>query len=150
VAAGRVGAGAGATVDKWRGSPRPSGLGTATLRDGGLVVSALAAVNAFGGAFDPGSPAPSWPAAAPAPFARESTTLALVATNARLSKLDCLLVAQAGHDGFARALEPAHTAFDGDAVVAAATGAVDAEREQVKTLAARAVEAAIRQPLTAS
>jgi L-aminopeptidase/D-esterase-like protein len=56
-------------------------------------------------------------------------------------------VAQAGHDGFARALEPAHTAFDGDAVVAAATGAVDADAERARVLAARAVEAAIRAPL---
>jgi L-aminopeptidase/D-esterase-like protein len=144
---GRVGAGTGATVDKWRLAPRPAGLGSATLRDGELVVSALAAVNAWGGAFTPGSEAPAWPSAAAPPFAGENTTLALVATNARLSKLDCLLVAQAGHDGFARALEPAHTAFDGDAVVAAATGAVATERERVKMLAARAVEAAIRQPL---
>jgi L-aminopeptidase/D-esterase-like protein len=95
----------------------------------------------------PDSPPPSWPAADELPFARENTTLALVVTNARLTKLDCLLVAQAGSDGFARALEPAHTAFDGDAVVAAATGAVDADREHVKLLAARVVEAAIRAPL---
>jgi L-aminopeptidase/D-esterase-like protein len=50
---GLVGAGAGATVGKWRGEPRPSGLAGATLRDGDLVVSALAVVNAFGDAYDP-------------------------------------------------------------------------------------------------
>lgn len=144
--AGRCGAGTGATVGKWRGQPRRSGLAGATLREGPLVVSALAVVNAFGDAYEPGSRVPA-PVAAPAPLPIESTTLAAVVTNARLTKLDCLRVAQSGHAGMARALEPAHTAFDGDAVVAAATGAIDAEPERVRLLAARAVEAAIRTPL---
>jgi len=108
-------------------------------------VAALAVVNAFGGAYDPQSPPPS--AAATTPFAGGSTTLAVVATNARLSKLDCLRVSQAGHSGIARALEPAHTAFDGDAVLTAATGTEQAEPEQVRMLAARAVEAAVRSEL---
>jgi L-aminopeptidase/D-esterase-like protein len=142
---GRVGAGAGATVGKWRAEPRSAGLGTATLREGDLVVAALAVVNAWGDRYDANGGAPE--SSASAPFPIENTTLALVATNGRLAKLDCLRVAQAGHDGFARALEPAHTAFDGDAVVAAATGGVDADVERVRVLAARAVEAAIRAPL---
>jgi L-aminopeptidase/D-esterase-like protein len=82
-----------------------------------------------------------------APFTLTDTTLAVVATNAELTKLDCLRVAQSGHDGLARALEPAHTAFDGDAVVAAATGTLAADPERVRLLAARAVEAAVRKPL---
>jgi L-aminopeptidase/D-esterase-like protein len=144
-AEGRVGAGAGATVGKWQGAPRASGLGGATLRDGDLVVSAVAVVNAFGDAFQPGSPPPAPPRTEP--FAHENTTLAVVATNATLSKLDCLRAAQSGHAGMARALEPAHTAFDGDAVVAAATGEVTTEPEYVRLLAARVVEAAIRKTL---
>ncbi len=56
----------------------------------------------------------------------ENTTIGVIATNARLDKVACLIVAQAGHDGLARALDPAHTAGDGDALVVAATGAVDA------------------------
>jgi L-aminopeptidase/D-esterase-like protein len=76
--------------------------------------------------------------------AGENTTIGVVATNARLDKVGCLLVAQAAHDGLARALEPAHAAGDGDAVVAAATGAVDAPLDRVRVLAARAFEAAIR------
>jgi L-aminopeptidase/D-esterase-like protein len=142
---GRVGAGAGATVGKWLAEPRPAGLGAATMRDGELVVAALAVVNAWGDAYDPASPPPA--AATPPPFAVESTTLAVVATNATLTKTDCLLVARSGHAGMARALEPAHTAFDGDAVLAAATGALTADTERVRLLAARAVEAAVREPL---
>jgi L-aminopeptidase/D-esterase-like protein len=70
-----------------------------------------------------------------------------VATNARLTKRECRLVAQSAHDGLARALEPVHTEFDGDAAVAAATGAVDAHVEPVRLLAARAVEDAVRAAL---
>jgi L-aminopeptidase/D-esterase-like protein len=132
-------------VGKWRADPRPSGLGAATLRDGELVVSALAVVNAWGDAYEPGSPVPD--AVAPPFPVMESTTLAVVATNAELTKAGCLLVARSGHAGMARALEPAHTAFDGDAVLAAATGDVAADPERVRLLAARAVEAAVRQPL---
>ena len=141
-AEGLVGAGAGATVGKWRGEPRAAGVGGATLRAGELVVSALAVVNAFGDAYDPSRPPEPLQ-----PFPLGNTTLAVVATNARLSKLDCFRVAQSGHAGIARALEPAHSAFDGDAVLAAATGEVDAETEYVRLHAARAVEAAVRRPL---
>ena len=57
----------------------------------------------------------------------------------------CLLVAQSGHDGLARALEPVHATVDGDAFVAAAVGGVGAAVDQVRLLAARAVEDAVRQ-----
>jgi L-aminopeptidase/D-esterase-like protein len=139
-AGGAIGAGAGATVGRWRGQQHPAGLGGALERDGELVVGALVAVNAFGDVRAGERPPPAAPA--PAPF--ESTTLAVVATNGRLTKAECLLVAQSAHDGLARALEPVHTQFDGDATVAAATGAVDAHVEQVRLLAARAVEDAVR------
>jgi L-aminopeptidase/D-esterase-like protein len=141
-AAGPIGAGAGATVGGWRGEQRAGGLGGGLQGDGDLVVGALVAVNAFGDLRDVNRPPPAF---APAPF--ESTTLAAVATNARLTKRECMLVAQSAHDGLARALEPVHTEFDGDAAVAAATGAVDAHVEPVRLLAARAVEDAVRAAL---
>jgi L-aminopeptidase/D-esterase-like protein len=170
VSLGRVGAASGATVGKWRGRAHlgPGGLGCATARHGELVVSALVAVNAFGdidlgdgdgvdfddlpvdlatGAFGP---------LAVDPLLREeveawgepgtNTTLGVVVTNARLTKLECLLVAQGAHDGYARALFPAHTRVDGDAVVVAATAASDslADVDLVRLLGVRAIEAAIR------
>jgi L-aminopeptidase/D-esterase-like protein len=73
-----------------------------------------------------------------------------VATNGLLSKRDCMLVAQSAHDGLARALEPVHTQFDGDAAVAAATGAIETDVEPVRLLAARAVEDAVRAALSAA
>jgi L-aminopeptidase/D-esterase-like protein len=88
-----------------------------------------------------------WPEA-PATF--ENTTIGVIATNALVDKTGCLLVAQSGHDGFGRALEPAHATVDGDALVAAATGVVEAPLDQVRALAARVVEAAVRGAVTAS
>jgi L-aminopeptidase/D-esterase-like protein len=138
---GAIGAGAGATVGRWRGEQLPGGLGSGVQRDGELLVGALVAVNAFGELRREGRRQPL-PPLDPAPF-RESTTLAVVATNARLTKLECHLVAQSAHDGLARALEPVHTQFDGDATIAAATGEVETHVERVRLLAARAVEDAV-------
>lgn len=52
----------------------------------------------------------------------EATTIAIVATDAQLDKAACTRLATAAHDGFARAIWPAHTPFDGDLIFAAATG----------------------------
>jgi L-aminopeptidase/D-esterase-like protein len=151
VSVGAVGAGTGATVNKWRGADAAvaGGIGTATARAGELVVSALVAVNAWGGLRDGamGEEPLVWPEA-PATF--ENTTIGVIATNALVDKTGCLLVAQSGHDGFGRALEPAHATVDGDALVAAATGVVEAPLDQVRALAARVVEAAVRGAVTAS
>jgi L-aminopeptidase/D-esterase-like protein len=146
-AVGLVGAGTGCTVAKWRGPDhaRPGGLGPAVERVGDLEVAALFAVNAFGDLAEPGSPLP--PRGAAVPAVGENTTIGVVVTNARLDKTGCLLVAQGGHDGLARALEPAHATVDGDAVVACATGRVDAPVDRVRILAARATESAIRSAL---
>jgi L-aminopeptidase/D-esterase-like protein len=142
---GRVGAGTGATVGTWRGPEhvRPGGVGIATEEAGAVQVAAIVAVNAFGDLRE------NAPADLPEPSARplESTNIGAVLTNARLTKRDCLLVAQSGHDGVARALEPVHSAFDGDALVAASCGDESAEPEHVRMLAARAVEAAVRSVL---
>jgi L-aminopeptidase/D-esterase-like protein len=145
-----VGAGAGATVGTWRGpaAVRPGGVGSASARHGQLVVGAVVAVNAFGDVVAPGTPVPadevdlSATRLAAAPFV-ENTTIGVVATNAALDKVGCLLVAQSAQDGLARVIVPAHALADGDAVVAAATGPVTAPVGLVRLLAARAMEAAV-------
>ena len=141
---GLVGAGTGATVAKWRGPEhrRPGGLVTRSLRgDGGLVVSALVAVNAFG---EPGA-SPDDVVDGSTGEAFQSTTIGVVATNARLDKLGCHLAAQSAHDGLARAVAPSHTSADGDAFVVAATGGLDADVEvaAVRNLVTAAVAGAI-------
>jgi L-aminopeptidase/D-esterase-like protein len=153
VEAGRVGAGTGATVAKWRGPEhaRPGGLGVASEHDGELVVTALVAVNAFGDVARPAAERQPLPPPVVPVALGENTTIGVVVTNARLDKTGCLLVAQGGHDGYARALEPVHASVDGDAVVACATGAVEGvSADRVRLLAARAVEAAIRGALDTS
>ena len=153
---GRVGAGTGATIGKARGfeHARPAGIGTASRRYGDLVVAALVAVNAYGdlrGRAEEGDEATAGLAGAAglsgAPGAAGlglNTTIGVIATNATLDKLGCLLVAQSGHDGMARALEPAHTTGDGDALVTAAVGGTQARLDLVRHLGALVVEDAIR------
>lgn len=141
---GAVGAGAGATVRKWTGrreDARPAGIGTATERSGDLVVSALFAINAVGDIPDGAVRLPH------AGFAG-NTTIGVVATNATMDKVGCLLTAQSAHDGLARALDPAHLTVDGDGIVACAVGGVSAPVDHVRVLAARAAEHAITAALT--
>ena len=151
VAEGNVGAGAGATVGKSGGGgalgAMKGGLGTASVSvpsgtDEALVVAAIVVVNAVGDVVDPGTGAvvagvrtPDGKALADArkllragrPVqARpgQNTTIGVIATNARLTKVQATKVAQMAHDGLARAIYPAHTMGDGDAIFALATGGV--------------------------
>jgi L-aminopeptidase/D-esterase-like protein len=138
---GSVGAGTGATVGKVLGPGRAmkGGVGSASVGlSGGLVVAALAAVNAFGDVRDPSTgEIVAGPRLADgtladsvehleeaARFMRwgENTTLAVVATNARLTKPQATKVSQMAHDGLARAISPVHTSMDGDLIFAASVG----------------------------
>ena len=130
---GRVGAGAGATVGKWRGREWavPGGVGVAATTIDGIRLGALAVVNAIGdviaadGTILSGSTAPTgapgFPTSSPFEEDRANTTLAVVVTDAALDKAACFLLSQSAHDGFARALRPAHSRFDGDVAFAVAT-----------------------------
>jgi L-aminopeptidase/D-esterase-like protein len=149
VATGAVGAGTGARVSGPDFPARaPGGLVTAAVRVDDLVVGALVAVNAAGvpGADDSLAVDVARVARGARPFGAPlgNTTIGVVATNARLTKVGCHLVAQGAHDGLTRAVFPAHTRSDGDAFVAAATGAVDADADVVRALATHVVAAAIR------
>ena len=153
VETGAVGAGTGATVGKWRGpdAARSAGIGFHEVREGAVVVAALVAVNAAGDLrVEPQGAETStriaagefvWPEV-DEPLA-ENTTIGVVVTNAVLDKTGCRALAEAGHDGVARAIIPAHTPFDGDALVAVATRSVEAPLAKVRTMAATAVEHAI-------
>jgi len=73
-----------------------------------------------------------------------NTTLAVVATNAMLSNAQATKIAQMAQDGFARAIYPAHTMYDGDTVFALATGNVaGADVSTIGALAADTVSEAI-------
>jgi L-aminopeptidase/D-esterase-like protein len=151
-ASGRLGAGRGATVGKWRGREHavPGGLGTAAVTVDGATVGALVACNAVGDVIGPdgrvlaGSTAPAGAVSFPDTGPLENTTLVVVATDAALSKADCHLLAQSAQDGLARAIHPSHTRYDGDLAVALATGEVEAHPDRLRTAAAEVVAVATR------
>lgn len=136
---GRVGAGTGATVAKYQGTPRDAGIGVHVERQGEVAVAAIVVVNAAGDV-DAETQIVDRPPTPPG----QQTTIGVIVTNARLTKTECLVVAQGGHDGMARALWPPHMTVDGDALVAGATGTVDASLDLVRAMAVLAVEHAVR------
>ena len=142
VTEGNVGVGAGATLGyAGEGGPMKSGVGTASISlPDGVVVAALMAVNTFGDVVDPstgrviaGTRAADGKTLADArrllragrplsPRIAQNTAIGVVATSARLTKVQATKVAQMAHDGIARAIYPAHTMGDGDTIFALATG----------------------------
>ena len=161
VARGSVGVGTGCTVGKLRGmaSATKGGFGAATAEVDGATLTALAAVNAFGDvlAADGSVAAGVWTGDGytrtpelldrgerPGFLTRQATTLVVVVTDARLDKRGAWLVARAGSAGVARAVAPSATAGDGDLVVCAATGEVDADPFVLSALAPEVIAAAIR------
>jgi L-aminopeptidase/D-esterase-like protein len=165
---GSIGAGAGATVGKFAGGGRAmkGGIGTADVQmPDGLIVGAIVAVNAAGSVIDRHTGKPIAGArsadgrtiedpfallrrgATPPGGLLENTTLAVVATNARLTKAQALKVAQMAQDGVARSIVPSHTANDGDTLFVLATGSLasqsDPDVSRVGALAAEAISDAI-------
>lgn len=135
---GTAGAGYGATIMDLAG-----GLGSAScVLENGVTIGALVAVNALGRVCDDagrffaapfemerefgggatGAMPPGWePHSDRLPG--QSTTIAIVATDAALNQAQATRLAIAAHDGMARAIQPSHTPMDGDLIFAAATGA---------------------------
>ena len=171
VAEGSVGAGAGATVGKMLGMNRSmkGGVGTSSVTlESGLVVGAIAVVNAVGDVIDPGNGQVVAGARnedgtfadarlilrglVPPPSQGEHTTIVVVATNAALTKAEAAKVAQMAHDGLARAIVPSHMPSDGDAVFSLATGSFTEGYTvgQVGGLAAEVVSEAILRAVRAA
>ncbi len=150
------------------------GVGSASIslvegRYAGLVVAALVAVNAIGDIVDPSTGqvvagvrgpgnelldarkllregrGPARGAARREAEGRENTTIAVVATNARLTQAEATRVAQMAHDGLARSIVPSHTPGDGDTVFALATGRLSgpADVSRIGALAAEALADAV-------
>jgi L-aminopeptidase/D-esterase-like protein len=167
VAQGAVGAGTGATIGKALGMPNAmkGGVGTATValegKHAGVLVSALAVVNAVGDVRDPATgkilagtrltptsrefadSARLVRGGEPAGLKRANTTLVAVATNAALSKVEAKKLAEFGSLGMARTISPVNTTSDGDLVVALSLGKYEAPLDALGVAAAEAVTAAI-------
>jgi L-aminopeptidase/D-esterase-like protein len=172
VAEGCVGAGTGATVGHLLGIQfaTKAGLGSASRQIGkDVVVGALVVVNAFGDVVDSrageilaGTRKPvagGWldSASAIKPGAplnallpRAHTTIGVVATNAALTKEETNLVAMMAHDGFARAIRPAHTLYDGDAIFALSVGAQPGDVNAIGHTAAEIIAEAIVRAVNAA
>ncbi|MBO6730055.1 MAG: P1 family peptidase [Maricaulis sp.] len=140
---GRAGAGFGAMAGQ-----RSGGIGSASIvSDDGFTIGAIVGVNAFGSVMMPGTDAfwawpweidgefggrrppadwsaepEDWGEAKINPAARENTTIACIATDADLTPGQAQRLAIMAQDGFARAIRPVHTPFDGDVVFALSTG----------------------------
>lgn len=161
---GAVGAGTGATVGKLFGMRQAmkSGIGGATVTLGsGVLVSALVAVNAFGDVRDPATgkliagarrapdsaelagTAEQMKRGLRGGFGRANTTLAVVATSARLTKVAATKLAQMAGLGMARTIDPVNTMFDGDLVFALSLGEAAADINALGIAAAEAVSQAI-------
>jgi L-aminopeptidase/D-esterase-like protein len=172
---GNVGAGTGCTVGKILGPNQAmkSGIGSAAFRlNGGIIIGAITAVNAFGDIISPenneiiaGARSKNnklFPLGAPGYFAntlqlmqssigktalrfasRSNTVIGVVATNAKLSKNGANKVAQMAQNGLARTIRPAHTMLDGDTIFTIATGEKKADVSLVGAYAAEVVAQAI-------
>ncbi len=178
-AEGNVGAGAGASLGKLFGIgyAMRGGMGTASISVGGITVAALVAVNAMGDVVDPATGRivagarsadgsgfrdttaafrrGDWPPSTPTPRDAEAgaaTTLAVVATDALLTKTEATKIAQMAHDGLARTIRPIHTMSDGDVVFALATGASGARASTtlIGALAADALADAVLRAVRAA
>lgn len=153
-ALGSAGAGYGATAGTYKG-----GLGSVSaVTDDGYTLGAIATVNSLGSPFIPGTDV-FWafpfeqgnefggrrlkgdaridldlPLDMKGARPRENTTIAIVATDAALGRVELARLAVMAADGFARALRPVHTPFDGDVVFALATGrkSIDGPRQVMR------------------
>jgi len=161
---GAVGAGTGATVGKIFGMEQDmkSGLGTATVSLSDTVrVAALVAVNAFGDIRNPetgkliagarrarnsmelADTEAQMKRGAQGGFGRQNTTLAVVATNAKLSKVGATRLAEMANLGMARTIFPVHTSYDGDLCFALSLGNETADLNSLGVAAAEALASAI-------
>ena len=159
VAMGAVGAGTGAAVGKAPGvTPSQGGVGSACkYLDSGLIVAAIAVVNALGNVVHPETGEILAGGKENGRFVDiterlldanvvpgTNTTIGVVATNAALSPAEATRVAEMAHDGMARAIRPSHTMFDGDTLFALATNAhAESNVNTIGILAAEVVAEAI-------
>lgn len=164
VAMGAVGAGTGATVGKAPGvTPSQGGVGSACKHlDSGLIVAAIAVVNALGNVVDPETGEILAGGKENGSFvditerlldanvvSGTNTTIGVVATSAALSPAEATRVAEMAHDGMARAIRPSHTMFDGDTLFTLATGAhTGSSVNTIGILAAEVVAEAIVNAVT--
>lgn len=165
-AMGNVGVGTGATIGKWSGieGRMKGGFGAAEWTNGSVRLQVLVAVNGVGDVLDESGSilagarmndgtfaavrSPLRPFSPGRVLGATNTTLAILLTNAALTKGECFKLSQRMHDGMARCVVPVHTSFDGDATFALSNGTQEVDRDLLAEAAAvttaEAIRAAIR------
>lgn len=159
---GNIGGGTGATVGKILGqnNSMKSGLGSASVKVGDLVVAAMVVVNAAGdiynseknekiaGVYDYKNnklldTLEIMKSGYKNNLKNTNTTIGIIATNGILDKAGGNKVAEMAHNGYARCIKPVHTTFDGDTIFTMATNKVEADLNLIGTLGVEAMEKAI-------
>ena len=160
---GNVGCGLGATVGKILGPDHAmkSGLGSATVKAGELIVSAIVSVNSFGDIYDYRTGRQiagvydyeknemlntytiMKKESKSLGFPLRNTTIGVIATNAILSKAEANKTAAMAHNGFARSINPVHTMLDGDTIFTIAANEINADLNLISTMAGEAMSRAI-------
>lgn len=160
---GNVGCGLGATVGKIFGPlhAMKSGLGSATIKAGELIVSAIVSVNSFGDIYDYetgrqiagvydyekremlNTYSIMKSESKSLGFPLRNTTIGVVATNAVLSKAEANKAASMAQNGFARSINPVHTMLDGDTIFTMATNEIKGDLNLIGTMASEVMSRAI-------
>lgn len=160
---GNIGCGMGATIGKILGpqSAMKSGLGSATVKVGDLVVSAIVSVNSFGDIYDfrfnkqiagvydyknnklLNTVEIMKDMNKDLGFNVQNTTIGVIGTNAILTKAEANKVSEMAHNGYARSIDPIHTMLDGDTIFTMATNEIKADISLIGTLAAEVMSKAI-------
>ena len=160
---GNVGCGMGASVGKILGpeNAMKSGLGSATVKIGDLVVSAIVAVNSFGDIYDYRNNKQMAGvydyendkllntidimknSVKELSFKPTNTTIGVIGTNAILTKSEANKIAEMAHNGFARSINPIHTMMDGDTIFTMATNKIKSDVNLIGTIAAEVMSKAI-------
>lgn len=158
---GNIGCGMGASVGKILGfnNAMKSGIGSASMKVGDLVISALICVNSLGDIYEGTEEIAGvydynenkllntveimQKGYINNSLTHTNTTIGVVATNAKLNKAYANKLAETSHNGYAKAINPVHTMYDGDTIFALATNEIEADLNLVFTLGAEVTRRAI-------
>ncbi len=160
---GNIGCGMGASVGKIMGpnNGMKSGIGSASISFGDLVVSAIVSVNSFGDIYNHKTGEQIAGVydyenkkllntieimtnnEVQLGFSIENTTIGVIGTNAILTKAEANKVSQMAQNGLARSINPVHSMMDGDTVFTMATNVVKSDVNIIGTLAAEVMSRAI-------
>lgn len=159
---GNIGAGAGSTIGKIAGPSfsMKGGLGTFALQVGDLKIGSLVAVNCLGDVYENGKIVGGALSPDKKSFINTenvmiekydrnknlfsgNTTIGVVITNAKLSKAEAKKIASMAHNGYGRAIRPAHTMFDGDTIFVMSTGEIQCDLSTLGSLASNVIEKSV-------